>query len=117
MTGSVERETGSGSVLVVGILGALTALVMLAAPLAAARLDSAVAASAADAAALAGADTAVGIVPGVPCENAGRTASANGAELTTCRVDGLIVTVSVRRASGPLAATAAATAGPPPAAR
>ncbi|MCW4385164.1 flp pilus-assembly TadE/G-like family protein [Salinibacterium sp. SYSU T00001] len=107
------NERGSGSVLVVGILAVVMGVALLCAPLVAARLDSSRAATAADAAALAAADTAVGIVPGSPCANAARTAEANGASLDACRVEGLVVTVAVSRASGPLRATATATAGPP----
>jgi secretion/DNA translocation related TadE-like protein len=108
-----QPERGAGSILVVGVLAAVMALTLLLAPLAAAHLDRSRAAVAADAAALAAADTAVGIVPGEPCRNAARTAEANGATLTGCRVEGVVVTVAVSRASGPFLATAAATAGPP----
>ncbi|WP_240792292.1 MULTISPECIES: Rv3654c family TadE-like protein [unclassified Salinibacterium] len=109
----LAAENGAGSVLVVALVATLMATALLVAPLMAAHIDSAKAATAADAAALAAADTAVGIVPGAPCANAARTAEANGASLTGCRVDGLVVTVAVSRASGPFAATAMATAGPP----
>lgn len=109
----VASEEGAGSVLVVGVIAAVMMLTLMFAPVIAAHVDSARAATAADAAALAAADTAVGIVPGVPCANAALTAAANGATLTTCRVEGLVVTVSVSRASGHVKATASATAGPP----
>lgn len=109
----VPSERGAGSILVVGIIGAVLSLALLAAPLTAAHIDRRRAAVAADAAALAGADTVIGIVPGDACSNAARTAEANGASLTSCAVDDLIVTVQVARASGLHTATAAATAGPP----
>lgn len=70
-------------------------------------------AGAADAAALAAADTAVGIVSGVPCAAAADVAAANGATLRSCDVDGLIVTVTVGRLLMGVSVTAAATAGPP----
>lgn len=108
-----KGEEGAGSVLVVGLIAAVLMLTLMFTPVMAAHLDSARVATAADAAALAAADTAVGIVPGVPCSNAARTAEANGAVLSGCRVEGLVVTVAVSRASGPFVATATATAGPP----
>lgn len=70
--------------------------------------------AAADAAALAGADVAVGIVAGFPCEKAGVVASANGALLTECETDGLIVSVVTSRILWGWEVTATATAGPPP---
>jgi secretion/DNA translocation related TadE-like protein len=111
--GWLGSERGAGSIIVVGVLAALLMLVMLAAPLAAAHLYRRRAAGAADAAALAAADTVVGIVSGDACANAVITAEANGATLTGCVVDDLVVTVSVARASGLLSVTAVATAGPP----
>ena len=107
------RERGSGSVLVVGILGALLGLTVLLAPVLRAHVDTRVAATAADAAALAAADTLVGIVPGDPCSNADRTARANASSLVSCAVDGVTVIVQVTRTSGPFTATATARAGPP----
>ena len=68
--------------------------------------------AAADAAALAAADTAVGLVPGYPCERAAEIAEANGASLVACETDGLVITVAVGRTLLGFAVTAAATAGP-----
>jgi secretion/DNA translocation related TadE-like protein len=69
--------------------------------------------SAADAGALAAADVAVGLVPGVPCEAAEQIVAANGAVLTGCVADGLVVTVSADRPFLGLQLRAVATAGPP----
>lgn len=69
--------------------------------------------AAADAAALAAADVAVGIFAGVPCEVAVAVAAANGSELASCTVDGLVVTVSTKRSFLGLPLFAVATAGPP----
>jgi secretion/DNA translocation related TadE-like protein len=69
---------------------------------------------AADAAALAAADTASGLIPGVPCDAAARAAQLNGANLVGCTIDGLIVTVSVTRPAGLIAIGSRARAGPPP---
>ncbi|GGK91098.1 hypothetical protein GCM10007382_08980 [Salinibacterium xinjiangense] len=105
-------EAGSGSLLTVAILGAVTALSMMLLPLYTGLSARHSVAGAADAAALAAADTAVGIVPGMPCEAAGRVAEANGASILSCDVDGLIVTVTAVRIILGVSVTAAATAGP-----
>ncbi|MBD8609768.1 hypothetical protein IFT77_04625 [Frigoribacterium sp. CFBP 13729] len=77
-------------------------------------------AGAADASALAAADAAAGLVTGGggPCSLAASLARANTVELSSCDVDGLVVTVVVT-GSAPLlgvAVRASATAGPPPSA-
>lgn len=105
-------DNGSGSILTVAILGAITALTVMLLPLYMGLATRQSVAGAADAAALAGADTAVGIVPGMPCEVAERAAAANGASIVSCDVDGLIVTVVAARMMLGVSVTAAATAGP-----
>jgi secretion/DNA translocation related TadE-like protein len=75
-------------------------------------------AGAADASALAAADAASGLAPGEggPCARAASLARANGVELSSCEVDGAVVTVVATGAS-PLPGVvvrAASTAGPPP---
>ena len=69
--------------------------------------------AAADASALAAADAAVGIAAGFPCELAAQVASANGAAVVSCRIDGLVATVVVDRPILGIPVTATATAGPP----
>lgn len=69
--------------------------------------------AAADLAALAGADAAIGLVSGFPCQLAAKIASKNGATLSGCQVDGVIVTVRVEVRSGGFRVAATATAGPP----
>lgn len=107
-------DRGSGTVLAVALVGGIAALASLSLPpymgLAVRQSVSA----AADAAALAAADVAVGIVPGYPCEVAGTVAVANGASLSSCKADGLVVTVSATRSIVGIAVTSFATAGPPP---
>jgi secretion/DNA translocation related TadE-like protein len=76
-------------------------------------VERSAAAGAADAAALAAADARVGLATGFPCEQAAVIAEANGATLTSCEVDGLVVTVSVSRPVAGFHVTASATAGPP----
>lgn len=71
--------------------------------------------AAADAAALAAADAASGAVTGVPCERADEVATAGGAALSACELDGLIATVTVSGSFAGFEAAARARAGPPPA--
>ncbi|WP_309103555.1 Rv3654c family TadE-like protein [Microbacterium sp.] len=73
------------------------------------------AAGAADAAALAAADAASGAIAVAeePCELAGRVASASGARLVACSVEGFVATVQVEAAYAGLAAVSRARAGPP----
>ncbi len=70
-------------------------------------------AAAADASALAAADVAIGLAPGYPCEVAARVAQANGASLSGCAVDGLVVSVAATRTLLGLTVSVSATAGPP----
>ena len=106
-------ERGAGSVLMVGVVASVVALMSLALPLYTVLVVRASVSGAADAAAIAAADTAVGLASGVPCEQAALVAGANGAELDSCTADGLVVTVSVSRQIAGLDVVAVATAGPP----
>ena len=110
-------DAGAGSVLVVAIIAAMVMLASLSIPLYKGIANKGVAAAAADASALAAADTAVGITRGAPCEQAASVAGANGASLAACEVDGAVATVVAIVGAGPLAASSAATAGPPGGAR
>lgn len=117
ISGSIERESGSsergsGSILSVAILGTVLTLAILLIPLLLGLTERRSVAGAADAAALAAADTVVGIIPGVPCDSAGRVARANGASIVSCEVDGVIVTVTALRMLLGVSVTAVATAGP-----
>ncbi len=112
MTSSLSSDDGSGSILTVAIIGAVTALSLMLLPLYTGFAARQSVAGAADAAALAAADTVVGIVPGVPCAAASTVAAANGASILSCDVDGLIVTVTAARMLLGVSVTAAATAGP-----
>lgn len=110
---TLEREEGSGSVLVVALAAAVLVLTGLALPLNQALITRQLVANAADAAALAAADTASGAVAGYPCSNAAEAARLNGAELGECVLDGLEAHVTaVRRVLG-VTVTVAARAGPP----
>lgn len=111
--GRLRAERGAGSILVVAIIATIVSALLLVAPLCRALVVRAEANGAADAAALAAADVARGLLPGVPCVIAASVATANGAKLDGCRVDGVIVTVRVSVAVLAFSVTAAATAGPP----
>ncbi len=105
-------DRGSGSILAVAILAAMLCLVSLLLPLVAVLSAKQRVSAAADASALAAADVAVGILPGIPCTEAGRVAAANGASLGACEADGLVVTVEARGSVLGFAVIATATAGP-----
>ena len=109
-----RSERGSGSVLVVALLGALVTLTAVLLPVLALLPAHQSAQGAADAAALAAADVASGLVSGVPCATAARAAELNGARLVACSVDGLIATVSVSRTAGGFPIGSRARAGPAP---
>ena len=110
-------ERGSGTVLVVAVLGAVVLLAVTMIPLGGAFVASQGAANAADAAALAAADVASGLIPGVACEAAARAASVNGAALAGCELKGAVAQVSVTldwSALGwAMSSSARARAGPP----
>ena len=113
MRPALGSDGGSGSILTVAIIGALLAMALMLLPLYMGLAARQSVAGAADAAALAAADTAVGILPGLPCDAAARVATANGASVRSCDVDGLIVTVTAFRMLLGVPVTAMATAGPP----
>jgi hypothetical protein len=104
----------AGAPLVVGVVVVTAALAVGCAAAGAAGARAAQLTGVADAAALAAADIASGLLPGDPCEAAGRIAAAGGATLSQCDVDGLIATVAVSAPAGALTALARARAGPPP---
>lgn len=96
-------------------VGALAVAAVLAAGMAtvgAASLRAVRAAGVADAAALAAADAASGAVTGVPCDRAAAVATATGATVLSCELDGLVATVRVQVGAGPFAAQGRARAGP-----
>ncbi len=103
----------SGSILSASIAGSTILLTALVLPVGAALVEKRSVAGAADAAALAAADVASGLVPGIPCDAAGVLAAANGGVLTSCDVDGAVVTVGVSGSVLGIPFTIRATAGPP----
>ncbi len=111
--GEGASDRGSGSILGVAILAGVLCLAALLLPLAGVVSSRARVAAAADAAALAAADVASGILPGVPCEAAERVAAANGATVSDCEVNDLVVTVRAATTTLGFVVRATATAGPP----
>ncbi|MGV8880999.1 MAG: Rv3654c family TadE-like protein [Rhodoglobus sp.] len=107
-------ERGSGSLLTIAIGGAIAVLTAIALPLYIGLSARHSIAAAADASALAAANVASGLFTGYPCEQASSVAAANGAELSQCDVDGLVVTVGVSGVILGIPVTVTATAGPPP---
>ena len=109
----MREERGSGSVLGIALIGAIVGLVIAVVPLYAVLAARSTVSNAADAAALAAADARVGVATGFPCDRAAEVATAHGADLTGCAVDGLIATVSVSRTILGFRLESTATAGPP----
>ena len=109
---AVRGDRGSGTVVTLGLGLGIVAVLLAALPLYGALAARHSVTAAADAAALAAADAASGLVPGYPCEIAARVASANGASLAGCALDGLVVTVTVGRPLLGFAVAESATAGP-----
>ncbi|QYM63526.1 helicase [Microbacterium sp. Se5.02b] len=105
----------AGTALAAGVLTVAAALSLGLAAVGGACVTAQRVAGAADAAALAAADTASGAVPGTdaPCTVAGRVATAAGAALTGCTLEGFVATVEVQAAYAGLAAVSRARAGPP----
>jgi secretion/DNA translocation related TadE-like protein len=108
-----DASAGSGSLLGIAICGGIAVTLSLLAPLFVGLMLRASIGGTADAAALAAADVAAGISPGTPCVDAASVATANGATLTACQVDGLVVTVAVGTSFWGIPLGASATAGPP----
>jgi secretion/DNA translocation related TadE-like protein len=106
-------DSGSGSVLAIGIIGSTVAALALGIPLYMGLSLRQSVATAADASALAAADVAAGVFPGSPCAIARDVARANRADLGGCAVDGLVVTVRANVQFLGLSLASSATAGPP----
>ena len=110
---SLRGDRGAGTVVAVAIVAALVCLTAMLVPLYSVLAKKQAMAGAADAAALAAADVRVGLEPGEPCAVAALVATANGGSLTSCSVDGFVVTVVVTATVAGFAVGVAATAGPP----
>ena len=108
-----EGERGSGTALMLGVVGVGLALLLIIALLVSVVRARAIAQTGADLAALAAA-TAVARPGGgaSPCDQAARAAAGSGATLTACVVEGAYVQVTASRATPIGDAVAHATAGP-----
>jgi secretion/DNA translocation related TadE-like protein len=109
-----RRERGAGSALAVGLVAAVVAGALLLLPLGAVLDARQGAVAAADAAALAGADTALGLVPGVPCDRAAQVARADRATVARCAQHGVVVRVETRVQVLGFTVGGTAVAGPSP---
>lgn len=114
--GARGHDRGSGTVLVLGAIGALTALLVGGLALASAAHAAGRARAAADLGALAGAQALVDAAGGRPCTAAGDVVRRNGARLLSCQgLDGVVdVRVAVPAVGRIGTATARARAGPDP---
>ena len=113
-----DRDRGSGSVLVVGLVLALLVLTAGGLAIGSAVVASGRARTAADLAALAGAaGLRGGSSAGASCGEAARVAAANGSRLTGCAVSGFDVEVTTSSGAALVAGVAVARsrAGPAPA--
>jgi secretion/DNA translocation related TadE-like protein len=110
----MRSEGGAGAVLALAIVGAVAIVLVGMLGIGSALVVRQRVVGAADAAALAAADAASGAVPGIPCALADEVAHANGAALIACRIDGLVASVTVSASAGALPVGARARAGPPP---
>ena len=106
-------DVGAGSVLALAVVGVVVSLALSTVALGNGLLARQRTIAAADAAALGAADVLLGAAPGLPCETAELIASVNKTALTSCDLDGYVVTVTVRSAAFGVPITASATAGPP----
>jgi len=111
---SAERELGAGSVLGLALMLGILALAIggLGAYAALPQRNALQAAS--DSAALTAANAASGRIQGYPCDLAAQAAELNGAELASCDLEGLEVTVEVSGTVLGIAVSIASRAGPPP---
>jgi secretion/DNA translocation related TadE-like protein len=112
-TGAAD-DRGAGAVLALAIVAAVVLLGLSGVGLAGGLAARQRVIGASDLAALAGADAASGAVPGAPCAVAERVVAAGGARLASCRIDGLVVDVTVVGSFSGIPLTAHSRAGPPP---
>ncbi len=107
-------ERGAGAVLALAVAAVAMLLALLVVGAGTASIAQARAAAAADAAVLAAADALSGFADGSACALAQAVATASGARLVDCAVDGLEARVTVAVPVGHLHASVTALAGPPP---
>ncbi len=113
-TAAARDEGGAGAVLALAIVAAVVVFGLSAVTLAGGLTARQRVIGASDLAALAGADAASGAVSGDPCDVASRVASSGGGRLARCRVDGLVIEVTVVGSFAGIPISARSRAGPPP---
>jgi secretion/DNA translocation related TadE-like protein len=111
---NAEREVGAGSVLGLALMLGISTLVIGGLGAYAALPQRNILQAAADSAALTAANAASGRIQGYPCDLAKQAAELNGAELASCVLAGLEVTVEVSGTALGIAMSIASRAGPPP---
>lgn len=110
----MNRDEGAGTVLAVGLVAAVIAVFLLAAAGALVLDGHRRVVAAADAAALAGADVALGVATGVPCERAASLSEEVGVRVDRCVQRGTLVRVHASTVVLGVPLGADAVAGPPP---
>jgi secretion/DNA translocation related TadE-like protein len=107
-------DRGSGSVVAVGLVGAIVALGAGLLGISTVLVEHRRIAGAADAGALAAADAASGLVAGEPCARALAVVAENGAQLDSCTISGARALVAARGTPLGIPVVVTALAGPPP---
>lgn len=110
----LRSELGAGSVLGLAIVLGIATLAIGGLSVYAALPEKHALQAVADSAALTAANAASGRIQGYPCDLAAQTAELNGADLESCELQGLEVTVSVSGTVLGITVSVAARAGPPP---
>ena len=108
------NDAGAGSVLAIGLVGAVIAGFLLAAAAGVVLEAHQRVVSSADAAALAGADVELGAATGLPCAAAAVMAVQADVRLDRCAVRGPLVLVRLSTSALGVPLVAEALAGPPP---
>ena len=111
---AARDEGGAGAVLALAIVAAIVVFGLAAVTLAGGLRARQRVIGAGDLAALAGADAASGAVWGDPCDVASRVAASGGGRLARCRVDGLVIEVTVVDSFVGIPISVRSRAGPPP---
>ena len=112
MTLDHRGDRGAGAVLAIALVMAVVVIGLAGVTLAAALSARQRVIGAADLAALAAADAASGAIAGAPCEVAAAVVRGNGARLTNCEAQGLVLSVTASGSFAGIPITASARAGP-----
>ena len=108
-----DDDGGAGAVLALALVMVVVTIGLSGVAVASALTARQRVVGAADLAALAAADAASGAIGGAPCDVAASVARGNGARLTGCDSDGLVVSVTVAGSFAGIPIAARSRAGPP----